>query len=117
MRTVGRSSDVDQHEEAHEMRIGYFWRGAVVAAVATLAVAPPVAATQPQATTFVLDGHITGPNTIEGTWTATGFVDDAGSYTETFRFAGDTVHVEKVLTGSRGTIVLRANSVVEWLSA
>src|SRR3954462_5725478 len=99
------------------MRIRYLWHGAVVAIVAALAVAAPVAATQPQATSFVLDGHITGPNTIEGTWTATGFVDDAGSYTETFRFAGETVHVEKVFTGSRGTIVLRADSVVDWTSA
>ena len=98
------------------MRIGYMWRGAVVAVVATLMVAAPAAATQPQATTFALDGHFTGPNTIEGTWTATGVVNDAGSYTETFWFAGETVHVEKLLTGSRGTIILRVNTVVEWIS-
>ena len=98
------------------MRIGYMWRGAVVAVVATLMVAAPAAATQPQATTFALDGHFTGRNTIEGTWTATGVVNDAGSYTETFWFAGETVHVEKLLTGSRGTIVLRVNTVVEWIS-
>ena len=99
------------------MRIGYLWRRAVVAAVATLAVAAPAAATQPQATTFALDGHFTGPSTIAGTWTATGVVNDAGSYTETFRFAGETVHVEKLLTGSQGTIILRANAVVNWISA
>jgi len=33
------------------------------------------------------------------------------------RFAGETVHVEKLLTGSQRTIILPENTVVSWISA
>jgi hypothetical protein len=79
-------------------------------------VALPAAATQPQAVRLVLNGHITGPSSIAGTWSATGAVTDTGTYTETFHFVGNTVHVEKVLVGSGGTIDLAARATVVWTS-
>jgi hypothetical protein len=87
---------------------------AVVLSTAAV-IAVPADATTPQAQTLELTGHLTGPSTVAGTWTAAGFVDDAGSYTERFRFAGQTVHVEKVLVGSKGTFLLRAQAVAVWL--
>lgn len=86
-------------------------------ALMTAAVAVPAHATQPSAQVLELTGQLTGPSTITGTWTGTGFVDDTGTYTETFRFAGETIHVEKVLVGSKGTIVFRVQTVVVWIDA
>ena len=93
-----------------------FARGVALVVLAAAILAVPAQATKPQAQAFELIGNLSGPTTEEGTWTATGFVDDAGTYTGTFRFAGDSIHVEKVLVGSRGTIVLRVQTVVVWLS-
>jgi hypothetical protein len=81
------------------------------------ALAVTAQASKPEAQTIQLTGQLTGPNTAAGTWTAAGFVDDAGTYEETFRFAGETIHVEKVLVGSKGTIVLRAQAVAVWIDA
>lgn len=81
-----------------------------------LAAAAPAGATQPQPVTIAMNGHLTGPNTVAGPWVGTGVVDDAGTYTETFRFAGQTIHVQKVLVGAKGTIVLEVRAVVEWIS-
>jgi hypothetical protein len=80
------------------------------------AMALPASATQPQAVQFELAGHITGPDSIAGTWSSTGAVIDGGTYTERFLFVGDTVHVEKTLVGSRGTIALAARATVVWTS-
>jgi hypothetical protein len=92
----------------------------IIAVVVPFAVAAilalPAAATQPQAVQLVLNGHITGPSSIAGTWSATGAVTDSGTYTETFHFVGNTVHVEKVLVGSGGTIDLAARATVVWTS-
>ena len=88
-----------------------------VAAALAAAVASGASATRPEPVTLDLVGHVTGPGTIAGTWTATGAVADAGTYTETFRFVGDTVHVEKVLVGSRGTMVVAATATVTWVNA
>ena len=86
----------------------------IVIAVAVVAV--PAHATAPQAQVLELTGIITGPDSVAGTWSGSGFVDDAGTYTETFRFAGNTVHVEKTLLGSQGTILLKAQAVTQWVS-
>ena len=83
----------------------------------TAALALPAAATRPQPQRIEMAGTLTGPSTAAGSWLATGFVTDSGTYTETFRFAGRTIHVEKVLVGSRGTIVLEGRGVVVWTSA
>jgi hypothetical protein len=74
-------------------------------------------ATKPEAQAIELSGHLTGPSTAAGSWTAAGYVDDAGTYEETFRFARETIHVEKVLVGSKGTIVLRVQAVAVWIDA
>ena len=93
-----------------------FGRVVAVTLFAAAALAVPAQATAPQAQTIEMAGHLTGPNTIAGTWAGAGFVDDAGTFTQTFRFAGETIHDEKVLVGSRGTIVIRVQAVVVWLS-
>jgi hypothetical protein len=88
-----------------------------LAVVAALVFAAPAAATQPQPQQFETIGQLTGPTTVSGTWTATGVVEATGTYIETFRFAGETIHAEKVLVNSSGTIVLRTRALVVWLDA
>ena len=93
----------------------------LVAAVAVLACAgsafaAAAQATKPQKQAIEMAASLTGSNTAAGTWTGTGPVDDAGTYRETFRFPGETIHAEKVLLGSKGTIVLRVQARVVWLS-
>jgi hypothetical protein len=92
----------------------------LIAAVAVLAcagsaLAATAQATQPQAQLIEMAAHLTGPNRASGTWDGSGAVDDAGTYDEIFRFAGETIHAEKVLVGSKGTIVLRVQARVVWL--
>jgi hypothetical protein len=52
---------------------------------------------------------------VAGTWTSTGVLNTAGTYTETFRFEGSTIHGVKVLTSADGTIVLDTRALVVWL--
>jgi hypothetical protein len=89
---------------------------AVVLLCSSAALAGAAWATQPEAQTIEMTARLTGPATAAGTWTGAGFVDDAGTYTESFRFAGRTIHAEKVLVGSKGTIVLKVQAIVVWLS-
>jgi len=89
----------------------------LLAAIAALAFAAPAAATQPQPQQLETTGQLTSPSTAAGTWTGTGFVDAAGTYTETFRFAGKTIQSQKVLVGASGTIVLEIRAVVVWRDA
>ena len=72
---------------------------------------------QPQLQQFETVGQLTGPTTVSGTWIATGLIDARGTYTETFRFAGEAIHATKVLAGPSGTIVLRTRALVVWLDA
>ena len=90
-------------------------RSRIGAAVALLlctgaAFAGAAQATKPQEQTIEMVAGLTGPGSAAGTWAGRGFVDDAGTYTETFRFAGETIHAEKVLVGARGTIVLHVQA-------
>jgi hypothetical protein len=85
--------------------------------IGALASAAPAVATQPQPQQFETIGHLTGPSSAAGTWSATGLVEGAGTYTETFRFAGRTFHGHKVLVGAGGTIVLESRAVVVWRDA
>ena len=89
----------------------------VLAVVAALAVAAPAAATQPEPQQFETIGQLTGPNSAAGTWTSTGLVAAAGTYTETFRFAGRTLHGRKVLVSDGGTIVIENRAVVVFRDA
>ena len=75
------------------------------------------AATQRAAQQFETLGQLTGPSTTAGTWTGVGLVDGSGTYTETFRFSGDTIHAQKVLVSAGGTIVLEIRAVVVWVDA
>jgi hypothetical protein len=89
----------------------------IVLALLALAAAPAASASPPQPVTLDLHGHFTGPNTIEGVWDAEGAFADAGTYTESFRLDGRTVYTRKTLTGTQGTLQLRAEAVVNWLTS
>lgn len=91
-------------------------RCSIVLALLALAAAPAASASPPQPVTIDMHGHLTGPSTIEGTWTADGAFADSGAYTESFRLAGRTVHTTKVLVSAKGTLQLRAQAVVNWLT-
>jgi hypothetical protein len=82
-----------------------------IAALAVVAVAPS-AATAPQPIRIDLNGVITGPDSFQGSFVASGVVSDSGPYAGTFRFAGRTLHVVKTLIGTKGTITLRSVAVV-----
>jgi hypothetical protein len=94
----------------------------IVVVLLALLAALPAQATPPQPVMFALDARLTGPSTIAGDWQAAGAFNDAGTYTETFRFAGGsptmprTVHTQKLLIGADGTLQLRAEAVIVWLS-
>jgi hypothetical protein len=90
-------------------------RGGLLAGTIALVAAAPAAATPPESQQFETIGHVTGPNTAAGTWAANGLVQATGTYTETFRFAGETIHGRKVLVGPAGTIVLEIRNIVVWL--
>jgi hypothetical protein len=83
-------------------------RCSIVLVLLALAVAPAADASPPQPVTVDMHGHLTGPSTIEGTWTAYGAFTDSGTYTESFRLVGRTVHTTKLLSGARGTLQLHA---------
>lgn len=94
-----------------------FKLSSIVVALLTFAAAAPAAwASPPQAVTLELNGHLTSPSTVEGFWQADGAFTDAGTYTESLRFAGRSLHVSKTLVGVHGTLHLRAETVVVWLS-
>jgi hypothetical protein len=91
-------------------------RRSLVLALLALAAAPAARASPPQPVTLDLHGHFTGPSTIEGVWEADGTFADSGTYTESFRLAGRIVYTRKVLVGAEGTLRLRAEAVVNWVT-
>lgn len=88
------------------------WCQLLLAVAIVLAFADPAAASQPQPQQFRTVGQLTGAGSAAGTWTGAGLIEGAGTYTETFRFAGETIHAQKVLISSGGTIVLEIRGVV-----
>lgn len=90
-------------------------RIAALAGVATLALVVPLtaAASAPEPVRIETHGFFTGPDSTAGTFTASGALADSGTYADTFRLAGDTLHVVKTLSGSDGTITLAAQGVVQ----
>ena len=97
-------------------------RCSIVVVLLALLAAVPAQASPPRPVTLDMHAHLTGPSTIAGDWQASGAFSDAGTYTESFRFAGGsatmprTVHTRKVLIGAHGTLRLRAVAVIVWLS-
>src|SRR4051794_32451570 len=88
-----------------------------VAVLVALAFAAPAGATQPPSQQFRTIGQLTGADTAAGTWIGAGLIDGAGTYTELFRFAGGTIHAQKVLVNAAGTVVLETRGVIVWLDA
>jgi hypothetical protein len=114
----GRAQDVraplfDEHttDERKEMT-KLLWVAAVT--VTALAAALPAVAKQPHAKAITIETHgtITSGTTVEGTWVATGAIEDGGTYTETYEVVGTEITAQKVLVGSRGTIVLEGRGTV-----
>jgi hypothetical protein len=93
-------------------------RIAVLAGVGALALAaPPIAsASGPEPVRIETRGIFTGPGSTAGTFTISGAVSDSGTYVDTSRLAGKTLHVVKTLSGRGGTITLAAQAVVRWTS-
>jgi hypothetical protein len=89
-------------------------RSSLLAGTLALVVAAPAAATPPASQQFETIGHLTGPNSAAGTWTASGLVQASGTYTETFSLTNDnhTIHGQKVLVSPAGTIVLEIRNIV-----
>jgi hypothetical protein len=83
---------------------------------AALLAALPAAASAPQAVSIVMRGALTGADSAAGTDSISGDFEDSGTYVETFRFAGTSIHGVKTLTGRNGTITLVAEAVVRWES-
>jgi hypothetical protein len=77
-----------------------------------LVAAAPSAATGPEPIRIDLRGSVTGPDSFQGTFVASGVVNDSGTHAGTFRFAGSTIHVVKTLVGTMGTIKLTTEAVV-----
>jgi hypothetical protein len=102
------------------MKITGVWaRIAVLCGVGALALAAPLTAvaSAPKPLTIETHGVFTGPDSTAGTFVISGAVSDSGTYADTFRLAGETLHVVKTLSGSGGTITLTAQGVVRWTSA
>ena len=85
---------------------------AVVAAAA--AGTAPATAAPPSSIGIEMSGQFSGPNSVSGSFTSRiGTVEDSGTYTETFGIDGDTIDSVKVLSASRGIIVLTVHGFVE----
>jgi hypothetical protein len=88
--------------------------------VAALLAATPVTATGGGGKSPIkieTHGALTSPTTAAGVFVISGAVSDSGTYTDSFRLAGDTIHVTKTLFGIRGTITLTAKGIVNPTSA
>ena len=83
----------------------------VLLSAATLALASASSATTGQAVT-INSQIVVGPFT--GTWTATGALADSGTLVEpSVNFVGNgQLHIERVFTGTQGTITIRIQSTL-----
>jgi hypothetical protein len=81
-----------------------------------LLAAMPAAASELQPVSVVMHAALTGPGSAAGTYSISGAFEESGTYVETFRFEGATVHGVKTLSGRNGTITLVAEAVVRWES-
>lgn len=101
------------------MKIAGVWaRIAMLCGVGALALAAPLTAvaSAPEPVKIETHGVFTGPDSTAGTFAISGAVSDSGSYMDSFRLAGETLHVVKTLSGYAGTITLSAQGVVRWTS-
>ena len=74
--------------------------------------AGPALAGAPRNTVLKFYAVFTGPNTIEGEWTASGAIRDAGTCSLTFEFVDDSAIATKTLKGRHGTLVVQTRGVV-----
>ena len=81
----------------------------LVVGIVLLALAIPVSASRPEEVVFTFDLVITVPDAAaEGTFVATGAIEDIGTVDETFRWTDEGIlQGTMLLTGAEGTITLR----------
>ena len=72
----------------------------------------PALAGAPRNTVLKYYAVFTGPNTIEGEWTASGAIKDSGTCSLSFEFVDDSAVATKTLTGRKGRIVVETRGVV-----
>jgi hypothetical protein len=58
-----------------------------------------------------MDGTLTGPNSIVGTWRSSGLIEASGTYSQEFRFAGNSIHDLKTLVSPDGTVVIKVQAL------
>ena len=88
----------------------------VVVAIAAF-LAGTASAIAPQPVTLAMTGAIVGPGTVQGMFSASGAIADSGTYVETFRIVGSTIHVTQEFAGGKGAIVVNAEAIVVYTSA
>ena len=81
----------------------------LVAGILLLALSAPVSASKPEEVVFTFDLVITVPDAAaEGSFVATGAIEDSGTVDETFRWTDEGIlQGTMILTGAKGTITLR----------
>ena len=95
-------------------------RLAALVGTAALVFGSPIAAVAgaPEPVRIETHGFFTGSDSTAGTFAISGAVSASGTYVDSFRLAGETIHVVKTLSGGGGgTITLAAQGVVRWTSA
>jgi hypothetical protein len=86
--------------------------GVMVVAAAYFVAPLSATATADSQVTIVMNGTLTSPDSVTGTWMVSGAISDHGSYIERFGFEGSTILGVKTLTGAHGTITLRVKAEV-----
>ena len=86
-------------------RVSSFASKVLAVAVVLLALAAPVSASKPEEVVFTFDLDITVPDeAAEGTFAATGAIEDSGTVDETFRWTDEGIlQGTMVLTSAEGT--------------
>jgi hypothetical protein len=86
----------------------------LVACILLLALSVPVSASKPEEVVLTFDLEITIPDAAaEGTFAATGAIEESGTVDETFRWTDDgNLQGTMVLAGAEGTITLRFHLTV-----
>jgi len=90
-------------------KLSSFARTVLVVGIVLLAISAPASASPPEEVVITFDLVITVPGSAaEGTFVATGAMEDSGTVDETFRWTDDgNLQGTMVLTGAEGTITLR----------
>jgi hypothetical protein len=85
-----------------------------IGVVASFALAEaPALAGAPEAFSIETTGRFTSSTSVAGTFSTSGAITAAGSYTEEFRLVGETIQAVKTLHSTDGTLIITVTAVVE----